>query len=209
MSPDDRTTYSMGDSPVKPKVMRARSPVRMRIFSPRLEGKQFRKYWDYYPEGPGISSSPMRPRFDPCQVHGDVAESKLTRMTNTPASQSVSRSDVHPEALSTVETIQETVKMAVDSLVEAFSSQSSRYKLPAVQVPKYKTGADWRLFKAEFKQTMSMVDLKPSLQMAHLRQAVPEEAGKLLYQEQIESMERAFEVLTKLFGLINFDGRDP
>ena len=46
---------------------------------------------------------------------------------------------------------------------------------------------------------MSMADLKPSLQMAHLRQAIPEEAKKLLYQEQIESMERAFEVLTELF----------
>ena len=46
---------------------------------------------------------------------------------------------------------------------------------------------------------MSMVDLKSLLQMAHLRQAVPEEAKKLLYQEQIESVERAFKVLPELF----------
>ena len=46
---------------------------------------------------------------------------------------------------------------------------------------------------------MSMADLKPSLQMAHLRQAVPEEAKKLLYQEQIDTVDRAFEVLTELF----------
>ena len=79
------------------------------------------------------------------------------------------------------------------------SQLSQKYKLPVVQVPRCKTGADWRLFKAEFKQTMSMADLKPSLQMAHLRQAIPEEAKKLLYQEQIESVERAFEELTELF----------
>ena len=46
---------------------------------------------------------------------------------------------------------------------------------------------------------MSMTDLKPSLQMVHLRQAVSEEAKKLLYQEQIDTVERAFEVLTELF----------
>ena len=90
--------------------------------------------------------------------------------------------------------------MAVDSLVEALSRQPSYgYMLPAVQVPKYKADADWRLFKAEFKQTMNMADLKPSLQRAHLRQAVPEEAKKLVYQEQIDTVERAFEVLTELF----------
>ena len=66
-------------------------------------------------------------------------------------------------------------------------------------MPKYKAGADWRLFKAEFKQTMSMADLKPSLQMAHLRQAVPEEAKKMLCQEQIDTVDKAFEVLTELF----------
>ena len=71
--------------------------------------------------------------------------------------------------------------------------------MPAVQIPRYKTEADWRLFKAEFKQMMDMVDLKPSLQMTHLRQAAPEEAKKLLHQEHIESLERAFEVLTELF----------
>ena len=38
-----------------------------------------------------------------------------------------------------------------------------------------------------------MAGLKPSLQ------AVPEEAKKLLYQEQIETVERAFEVLTEPF----------
>ena len=194
MSSEEKTAYSMGDFPVKPKVLRARLPLRMIIFPPRPEERQFRDYRDYYPECLGISYSPIRPRFDPHQVHGDMAEHKVTR-TSTPAPQqeSISRSDVQPEGLFTMETIQDPVKTAVDSLVEALTSQTSqKYKLPAVQVPRYKTGADWRMFKAEFKQTMSMADLKPLLQMAHLRKTVPEEAKKLLYQEHIESVDRAF-----------------
>ena len=39
MFPEEKTTNSMGDSPVKPKVLRARSPVRMRIFPPRPVGR--------------------------------------------------------------------------------------------------------------------------------------------------------------------------
>ena len=98
-----------------------------------------------------------------------MAEPKVTRTTSIPAPQSVSRSEVQSEALSTEESIQDTVGTAVDSLEALCTKSSQRYKLPAVQAPRYKTGADWKLFKAEFKQTMSMVDLKPSLQMAHLR----------------------------------------
>ena len=127
-----------------------------------------------------------------------MAEPKPRRTTSTHAPQHEQAS--RPEQ-STLDTIQDTVKTAVDSLVEVLSRQptSCGYKLPAIQVPKYKAGADWRLFKAEFRQTMSMADLKPSLQMAHLRQAVPEEAKKLLCQEQIDTVDRAFEVLTELF----------
>ena len=107
-----------------------------------------------------------------------MPEPKLTSTTSTPAPQHEPASRAEP---STLDTIQDTVKMTVDSLVEALSRQPSHgYKLPAIQIPKYKTGANWKLFKAEFKQTMSRGDLNPSLQMAHLRQAVPEEAKKLL-----------------------------
>ena len=111
-------------------------------------------------------------------------------MTSTPAPQYEPASK--PEQ-STLDTIQDTVKTAVNSLVEALSRQPSSYgyKLPAVEVPKLKAGADWWLFQTEFKQTMSMADLKPSLQMAHLRQAIPEEVKKLLYQEQIDTVDRA------------------
>ena len=115
----------------------------MRIFPPRPEGRQFRDYQDYDPESPGISYSPIRPRFDPHRAH--------TTSTPAPQTEKASRSDVQSEALTNMETIQDTVKTMVDSLVEALTSQSSqKYKLAALRVPRYKTGVDWRLFKAEF-----------------------------------------------------------
>ena len=163
-------------------------------------------YKGYYPESPDVQCSPIRPRVDTRPDRPDLfvtqrpgeAESKPVRTTSTPALQHEMMSR---QEQSTLDTIQDTVKTAVDSLVEALSRQptSCGYKLPAIQVPKYKSGVDWRLFKADFRQTMSMADLKPSLQMAHLRQAVPEEAKKLLYQEQIDTVDRAFEVLMELF----------
>ena len=45
--PEDKTTYSTGDTPVTPHVVRPRSPVRARVFPPRQEG---RVYKGYYPE---------------------------------------------------------------------------------------------------------------------------------------------------------------
>ena len=61
MSPEDKTTYSMGDSPIKPQVLRPRSPVRARVFPPRLEARFFR---GYYPDSPEIQCSPIRQRSD-------------------------------------------------------------------------------------------------------------------------------------------------
>ena len=120
MSPEDKTTYSMGDSPIKPQVLRQRSPVRTRVFPPRPEARAYR---GYYPDSPGISCSPIRQRVDPRPEvfqaqRGGMPEPKTCRTTSIPAprQEPVSRSE-H----STIETIQDTVKMAVDSLVEALS----------------------------------------------------------------------------------------
>ena len=54
-------------------------------------------------------------------------------------------------------------------------------------------------FIADFKDTMRLADLKPSHQLAHFKQSVPEEAKRLLYLEQVETVEHAFEVLTELY----------
>ena len=46
---------------------------------------------------------------------------------------------------------------------------------------------------------MRLADLKPSHQLAHLKQAVPEEAKCLLYQHEVDSVEHALEILTELY----------
>ena len=52
---------------------------------------------------------------------------------------------------------------------------------------------------ADFKDTMRLADLKPSHQLAHLKQSVQEETKCLSYQEQVETVEKAFEVLTEFY----------
>ena len=39
LSPEDKTIYSMGDSPVKSQVLRPSSPVRARVFPPKTRGQ--------------------------------------------------------------------------------------------------------------------------------------------------------------------------
>ena len=100
----------------------------------------------------------------------------------------------------------EGVKDAVDCYMEALSRQSSsRYK-----IPKYKTGGNWRCFMADFKDIMMLADLRPSHQLAHLKQAVPEEAKCLLYQQEVDSVDHALEIWQSFAsqGLVHTDGRN-
>ena len=52
---------------------------------------------------------------------------------------------------------------------------------------------------ANFKDTLRLADLKLFNQLANLKLSVPEEAKRMLYQEQVEMVEKAFEVLTELY----------
>ena len=141
----------------------------------RVKHRSSLKSWDkLHPSGPESFPQDKRLEFSrditqtvqKCSTHPSdqelicilnqrrgMTEAKPTRTTSTPAPQYEPAS--RPEQ-STLDTIQDTVKTAVDSLVEALSRQalSHGYKLPAVQVPKFKASTDWRLFKAKFKQTM-------------------------------------------------------
>ena len=63
LSPEDKTTYSTVDSPIKPHVLRPRSPVRARIFPPRQKTSVYK---GYYPESPEVQYSTIRPRADTC-----------------------------------------------------------------------------------------------------------------------------------------------
>ena len=124
LSPEDKTTYSTSDSFVKPQVLRPRSPVRARVFPPK---KEPRGYKDYYPERPEVQYSPIGPRAearpDPfvTQRRG-MPEPKHRRATSTSAPQ---HEQVPRREQSTLDTLQDTVKTTVGSLVEALSRLQS------------------------------------------------------------------------------------
>ena len=79
------------------------------------------------------------------------------------------------------------------------ASRSSRQKIPPVAIPKYKSGADWRCFLAEFRELVRFADLRPSHQLMYLKQAVPDEAKNMLYQHKVETIEHAIDMLTELY----------
>ena len=92
------------------------------------------------------------------------------------------------------------VKLILDSYSDAVSKSSKeKYRVPPVAVPKFKAGGDWRCFLAEFRDLVMLADLKPSQQLLYLKQAVPEEAKKMLYQHKVETVERALDMLTELY----------
>ena len=53
----------------------------------------------------------------------------------------------------------------------------------------------WHCFVADFKDIMRLAGLKPSHQLANLKQAVPEEAKQLLYQQEVDGKEHALGIL--------------
>ena len=57
---------------------------------------------------------------------------------------------------------------------------------------------------SNFKDITRFVNLKPSHQLAHFKQAIPEEAKRLLYQQEVDSAEDALEILTKLYEPFNY-----
>ena len=76
---------------------------------------------------------------------------------------------------------------------------AGRPKLPPLTAPKFKAGGDWKGFITKFRDMVKLADMKPSYQLAYLKQSVPEDAEKLLSQRRVESVEQALEVLTKLY----------
>ena len=92
------------------------------------------------------------------------------------------------------------LKAIIDSYADALSKTSKdKYKIPPVPTPKYKAGGDWQCFLAEFQEMVRLADLKPSTQLAYLKQTVPEEAKRMLYQHKVESVDQAIQMLTELY----------
>lgn len=89
---------------------------------------------------------------------------------------------------------------AVDNYMTVLSQRNvGKYRISPVSPPKFKAGGDWRCFLAEFKEMVRLADMRPSHQVSYLKQAVPEEAKRLLYQHGVETVEHALEILTELY----------
>ena len=94
----------------------------------------------------------------------------------------------------------EAIKLVLDSYADVVSrTTKERYKVPPVAIPKFKSGGDWRCFLAEFKEMIKLADLKPSHQLAYLKQAIPEEAKKMLYRHKVDAVDEALQMLTELY----------
>ena len=52
---------------------------------------------------------------------------------------------------------------------------------------------------ADLKDIMRLADLKPSHEPSHLKQVIPEEAKRLLYQQEVDSVEHALVILRELY----------
>jgi len=72
-----------------------------------------------------------------------------------------------------------------------------RYKAPAV--PRYKRGGDWPCFVSEFRDMVRMAQLSPEYQITYLKQAIPDEAKKLLIAKPDLTLDAALELLSSLF----------
>ena len=55
---------------------------------------------------------------------------------------------------------------------------------------------------ADVKDILRLADLKPSHQLAYLKQVVQEEAKCLLYQQEVNSAEHALEILKEMYELL-------
>ena len=88
----------------------------------------------------------------------------------------------------------------VHSYLEDVSRNTGRgYAVPPVSPPKFSPGGDWRCFLSEFRDMVQLTDMKPSHQLAYFKQAVPDEAKKMLYQHKVTTVEQAIRMLTELY----------
>ena len=62
---------------------------------------------------------------------------------------------------------------------------------PPIVLPKFEVGGDWRCFLTEFREMAELADLKPTHQMVYFKQAIPEEAKKMLFQHKVGTIQQA------------------
>lgn len=94
--------------------------------------------------------------------------------------------------------LHDSVREAVNDYLQA-ASTTDRCRLPSVSPPKFEAGGDWRCFLSEFEEMAQLADLKPSHQLAYLKQAIPVEAKRMLYQLKVETIDQAKKLLQELY----------
>ena len=65
--------------------------------------------------------------------------------------------------------------------------------------PKYKPGADWQGFVAEFEEMSRLADLTREQQLTYLKQCLPDEGRRLLSNHQVMTMRGAYDLLGELY----------
>ena len=68
-----------------------------------------------------------------------------------------------------------------------------------ISIPRYKAGESWNCFLKEFREMVQSTRVNASMHLLYLKQSIPEEAKKLLYQHEVETLDEAVEVLTELY----------
>ena len=95
---------------------------------------------------------------------------------------------------------EDTVRDMVHGYLEDVSRQTGRgYVVPPVSPPKFSPGGDWNCFLSEFRDMVRLAGLQPSHQLAYFKQAVPEEAKRMLYQHKVTNLEQAIQMLSELY----------
>ncbi|MGW8177847.1 MAG: hypothetical protein ACWGQW_03520 [bacterium] len=196
----------------RPKSRKERSVTESRLHRPGLEMKTstpFRR------DGEDDSDNQFRlPHPDPLRRSGRLSmeetspisrdESPFERVVSTPetllhqtesrTATTLPRKTYHEMAsqCASPETRDEPPITAIRT-----SSPQLRFKAPAI--PRYKVGNDWCCFKAEFQDMVKIARLSDQHQLTYLRQAVPEEARKMLFQKPSCTIDEALEMLTDLY----------
>ena len=92
------------------------------------------------------------------------------------------------------------IRNMMNELVETFAQNPlEKCKVPPVNLPKFEIGGDWRCFLADFREMVKLADLRPTHQMAYFKQALPDEAKKMLYQTRVQTVQEGIDVLTELY----------
>ena len=95
---------------------------------------------------------------------------------------------------------EDTMRDLIQSCLEDMTKDDGkRYVVPPVNPPKYTPGGDWKCFLSEFNDMVQLSDMKPTHQLAYFKQAVPDEAKKILYQHEVTTIKQAIKMLTELY----------